>query len=169
MNTLSRVAPAVAAAVVALVADANAAVVVIQQSGYDFIPLSATVHRGDTVRWVRTGGSHTVTSGADCTFDGQFDGDLSLTSLTFEWVVPQSASGTIEYFCVPHCFFDMIGTLVVEVPGTPGDLNADGAVNGADLATLLGLWGSNDAGADLDHNGSVGGGDLAVMLSNWTG
>lgn len=169
MNSSTRLALSSAAAVLAVAASARASVVVITQSGFTFAPLNATVHRGDTVRWVRTGGAHTVTSGADCTFDGLFDGDLSSASLTFEWVVPQTASGSIPYHCVPHCFAGMVGTLVVDVPVTPGDLNGDGPVNGTDLAMLLGLWGTADAGADLDHNGSVGGGDLAILLSNWTG
>ncbi len=49
-----------------------------------------------------------------------------------------------------------------------GDLNGDGAVNGADLAMLLGAWGGAGA-ADLDGSGAVDGGDLAIMLGAWTG
>jgi len=50
----------------------------------------------------------------------------------------------------------------------PGDLNGDGAVNGIDLADLLGQWGGTGSG-DLDGDGTVGGGDLAILLSGWTG
>jgi hypothetical protein len=54
-----------------------------------------------------------------------------------------------------------------EVVSTPGDLNGDGTVNGADLSTLLSAWGTSDPTADIDSNGVVGGSDLAIMLSNW--
>jgi len=48
------------------------------------------------------------------------------------------------------------------------DLNRDGAVNGADLAALLGAWGSCAAcGADLTGDGQVLADDLAVLLSSW--
>ncbi|MBL9121765.1 MAG: hypothetical protein JNL80_17810 [Phycisphaerae bacterium] len=43
------------------------------------------------------------------------------------------------------------------------DLNADGAVNAADLSILLGEW-ANDSFADLDLSGSVGASDLAILL-----
>ncbi|MGA1018248.1 MAG: exo-alpha-sialidase, partial [Phycisphaerales bacterium] len=51
----------------------------------------------------------------------------------------------------------------------PADLDADGGVGGADLATLLGLWGKAGGGsaADFDQDGVVGGADLAVMLGAW--
>ena len=48
----------------------------------------------------------------------------------------------------------------------PGDLNGDGAVNGADLGILLSDWGLSGP-ADLDGNGIVGGSDLAILLGNW--
>ncbi len=48
-----------------------------------------------------------------------------------------------------------------------GDLNGDGSVNGADLAILLGAWGTSDPAADLDQNGGVDGADLAMLLGAW--
>lgn len=48
----------------------------------------------------------------------------------------------------------------------PGDLNGDGVVGGADLALLLGSWGSGGAG-DLDADGVVGALDLAALLGSW--
>jgi hypothetical protein len=49
------------------------------------------------------------------------------------------------------------------------DLNDDGIVGGADLATLLGHWGTcPGCAADLDGDGSVGGTDLAYLLSAWS-
>ena len=52
--------------------------------------------------------------------------------------------------------------------GTPGDLNGDGLVNGADLGLLLGAWGTQGPG-DLDGSGIVDGGDLGLLLGAWTG
>jgi len=50
-----------------------------------------------------------------------------------------------------------------------GDVNADCAVNGDDLAQLLAAWGPCAApcAADLNGDGSVGGDDLAIVLVNW--
>lgn len=52
--------------------------------------------------------------------------------------------------------------------GIIGDLNNDGIVDGADLAILLGAWGSTDPIADLSGDGEVGGADLSILLGNWT-
>ena len=48
----------------------------------------------------------------------------------------------------------------------PADLNGDGAVNGADLATLLGNWGNPGIG-DIDANGVVDAADVAQLLGAW--
>jgi hypothetical protein len=48
----------------------------------------------------------------------------------------------------------------------PGDLNADGAVNGADLGILLAAWGGRGP-ADLNGDGVVNGADLGIQLANW--
>ena len=48
------------------------------------------------------------------------------------------------------------------------DLNGDGKINGADLATILSAWGSQDPTLDLNGDGIVSGGDLARILAAWT-
>jgi hypothetical protein len=48
----------------------------------------------------------------------------------------------------------------------PADLNQDGTVDAADLAILLGGWGSAGPG-DLDASGDVSGSDLAILLGAW--
>ncbi len=52
-----------------------------------------------------------------------------------------------------------------------GDLDGDGTVGAADLATLLGAWGAcgTRCASDLDADGSVGVADLAILLAAWTG
>ena len=59
-------------------------------------------------------------------------------------------------------------SISVEASGNPADLNRDGFVNGADLAMLLGQWGSPGS-ADLTGDGVVNGADLAILLGQWTG
>lgn len=54
-----------------------------------------------------------------------------------------------------------------EVPAAccPADLDGDGIVAGADLALLLGAWGTSEL--DLDGDGIVAGSDLALILGSW--
>ncbi len=51
--------------------------------------------------------------------------------------------------------------------GNPADINSDGAVNGADLALLLGAWGQTGGSADVNDNGIVDAADLAALLAQW--
>lgn len=75
-------------------------------------------------------------------------------ALLVEWIIDCNTSGD----------FDVCHT------GDP-DINLDGAVNGDDLGTLLGLWGAVEpySPADLNGDGWVDGDDLGVMLGGWTG
>jgi hypothetical protein len=56
---------------------------------------------------------------------------------------------------------------MIERAECTGDLDGSGVIDGADLGTLLGAWGSAGSPADLDGDGTVGGADLGVMLGNW--
>jgi hypothetical protein len=62
-------------------------------------------------------------------------------------------SGTMTVSCTPSA------------PPCPADLNDDGVVDGADLASLLGNWGL--PGGDLDGNNTTDGADLASLLGSW--
>lgn len=53
-------------------------------------------------------------------------------------------------------------------PCTPGDLNCDGSVDGADLTALLSNWGGAGA-TDMNGDGTTNGLDLTVLLGAWTG
>ena len=53
-------------------------------------------------------------------------------------------------------------------PACTGDIDASGAVDGADLGVLLSSWGSSGP-ADLDLSGIVDGADLGMLLSAWGG
>jgi hypothetical protein len=48
-----------------------------------------------------------------------------------------------------------------------GDLNDDGTVDAADLAIMLGRWGTPDLDADLAPNQTVDAADLAILLGAW--
>lgn len=62
-------------------------------------------------------------------------------------------TGTLTVTCTPSA------------PPCPADFNGDTKVDGADLAVLLGAWGSS--GGDLDNNGVTDGADLAALLGAW--
>lgn len=47
-----------------------------------------------------------------------------------------------------------------------GDLNGDGVIDGADLAELLGAWGTPNG--DLNGDGTTDGADLAQLLGAWS-
>lgn len=59
-------------------------------------------------------------------------------------------------------------SIAIVDPETPADLTGDGKVDAADLAALLGAWGSGDAAADLNADGTVDANDLAVLLAAWS-
>jgi hypothetical protein len=64
------------------------------------------------------------------------------------------------------------GTLTItctgDGPTCPTDLDGNGFTDGADLASLLGSWGTcSGCGADIDGNGLVDGADLASLLGGW--
>ncbi|MFO0828984.1 MAG: GC-type dockerin domain-anchored protein [Phycisphaerales bacterium] len=58
---------------------------------------------------------------------------------------------------------------VTPKPGPAADLNGDTKVDAADLAILLGAWGTSNPAADLNHDGIVNGADLGSLLGAWTG
>jgi hypothetical protein len=53
----------------------------------------------------------------------------------------------------------------------PADIDANGLVDGGDLAILLDSWGACttplQCGADIDGSGLIDGGDLTLLLSSW--
>jgi hypothetical protein len=48
------------------------------------------------------------------------------------------------------------------------DLDGNGSVDAADLAILLGAWGSSDPTRDLNADGTVDAADLALLLGSWS-
>lgn len=73
------------------------------------------------------------------------------------------------------CFFVRVGGYLGDqgfgtinvVCTCTGDINQDGIVNGADLAFILGAWGTNSNAEDLNNDNTVDGVDLAIVLGAW--
>jgi hypothetical protein len=55
----------------------------------------------------------------------------------------------------------------VAVADCLGDLDSDNDSDAADIARLLGNWGTSDPNADVDADGTVGPSDLAILLGSW--
>lgn len=114
------VALALMVAVLGIVPSARAAVHEVTASGLTFSPADISIQVGDTVRWLWSDGSHTVTSGT-----GALDpdsGDLFnsfLNSGTPQFEFTFNAPGVVPYYCGPHEFFNMKGTVTVEQPADP--------------------------------------------------
>ncbi len=65
------------------------------------------------------------------------------------------------------CFDTALHISAHLVRGSISDLNEDSFVNAADLAIVLGGWGTDDVMGDLDFDGVVGASDVAVLLGEW--
>jgi plastocyanin len=89
----------------------------VRVSNFAFDPAEVMAVAGDTVRWIWEGGSHTVTSGSDCTPDGLFDEPLTAASPLYEHTF-DGPVGTMPYFCIPHCLSGMTGEVVVTAPAS---------------------------------------------------
>ena len=89
----------------------------------------------------------------------------------FEWRLKGDAD--LARLCPPPCQVNVSGMPLLRFteyvdPVCVGDLDGDGSVGAADLAILLGLWGSVTTGtADLDGDGVTGAADLSILLANW--
>ena len=90
-----------------------------------FIPSTVYVRAGETVRWIWYSNGHSVTSGTNCTANGQFcspnnvncsQGIVSNNGTMYE--VTFYTPGTYYYFCAAHCAAGMTGVIQV-VPRSP--------------------------------------------------
>ncbi|MCA9284169.1 MAG: hypothetical protein KDA22_03070, partial [Phycisphaerales bacterium] len=71
--------------------------------------------------------------------------------------------GTYWFFAAPNAFdgFPCGGSDCCP------DSNDDGVIDGADLGSLLGAWGTDACDFDLDGSGNVDGADLGLLLGLW--
>ncbi|MBZ0269787.1 plastocyanin [bacterium] len=88
----------------------------VMQTGIAFVPGDLTIEVGDTVEWVFSAGSHTVTEGTDDMnppigsklFDEPLNAGSPLVSYTFV------DAGDVSYYCRPHRVVGMTGVIHVE-------------------------------------------------------
>jgi hypothetical protein len=73
-----------------------------------------------------------------------------------------SAPGTSNAF---GYFDDLVLAAVAPTTPCPPDLNGDGTVDAADLASLLGAWGTSSG--DVNDDGTTDAADLAALLGAW--
>ena len=105
-----------------------------------FTPDTLNARSGDTLKWNWVIGSHTVTSGSLCTPDGKFNANIaSPNSLTFEYQIPHAFSGSLPYFCVPHCGLGMTGN--VTVAPFKEDVTGNCIIDVDDLLAIVNAWG----------------------------
>ncbi len=135
VRPLSRNRPLLMLLTLAAVTPAGALVHEVKVRDNVFVPSTVTVAAGDTVRWVWEQGHHTVTSGSNCVYDGQyFDAMVDPNNLVFEFVVPTGVS-QIPYFCRPHCFFGMVGLIRVDPNAEDYLITLDGFQENPPVAT----------------------------------
>ncbi|MFO0829936.1 MAG: choice-of-anchor tandem repeat NxxGxxAF-containing protein [Phycisphaerales bacterium] len=116
-------------------------------------------HRGNTQHVIAPGVNALVGDGAALYASGGTDGRRRSLNIHGEiafstgyTVVPPPGGGSAIF--------------IARIP-LPADINGDGSVNAADLALLLGAWGSGGA-TDLDGNGTTDAADLSVLLGSWS-
>jgi plastocyanin len=156
---------------------AGSRTIVVEQNGLDFTPLEIDVSPGDTVVWNQNNGGHSVHTATDldtCTQDNLFIAlPLDFTYTQVVWEVPENIPTKLDYFCIYHCELGHVGTINRIEQCAAIDLNCDGVINGADLASILGDWGCVSTGTpcsgDVNDDGVVDGVDLAEILGGWTG
>ena len=159
-----------AVAVVVGALPATAATHIVNQVGLEYIPDVLTITAGDTIEWVWSAGSHTVTEGVPCTSSGGFDQPLN--SMNPRVVVTFNTPGSIDYYCRPHCATGQDGLITVQpCPGAGGDMNEDGAVDGRDIQSFVNAvlsvapQPSEICDGDFNANSNLDVGDIPGLVS----
>ena len=110
----------------------------------------------------------------DVAFSPSCPGYTTAYASLIEWSADCNSDGIVDYGQI------LSGQLIdansngipdsCEVDPCPGDISGNHAVDGVDLAALLGTWGTNGQGefdCDIDNDGIVGGPDLTIILGGW--
>jgi enediyne biosynthesis protein E4 len=145
---------------------------------------AATTATSAVVRWPANGPTRTFSSiPANHTWtiyppaklgDGDQDGDIDAA----DRVALCDALGNVEpgtelfdfdgNFVVGSSDVMALKTLFLAAGLKWSDLNGDNHVDAADLAIILGAWGSTDCVKDLDGSGEVSATDLSILLGDWS-
>ncbi len=136
-----------------------------------FTPEEVTIFEGDAVEWVWIEGVHTVTSGAgagDPQAGDFFDEPSTAAKPLFTYVF--TSSGIYPYFCEPHEFLGMVGTVRVQKRFIRGDLGGDEVADLSDAILILEyLFLEKDIrpcpdAADVNDDGSVDISDTVLLI-----
>jgi plastocyanin len=92
-----------------------------KDGGMTFTPAVAHLNQGDHVIWIWNSGSHSVTQGTPCVVPPtpifSIGGPSGISSARATW--KSDRTGTITYFCQPHCTGGMTGSLEIAAGGAP--------------------------------------------------
>ncbi len=143
------------------------------KAGGDFVSISSAQ--------VSVGFSGWYTWGSNALVVADVQKWLDEPEANFGWLVQgneTSIKTTKQFGTKENEFAPFVPTLTIDYtppvirPPTPGDLDENGMVDGADLGLLLAGWGICQAVApcvpDLNDDEMVDGADLGILLSNWT-
>ena len=93
-----------------------------------FSPPSVTINAGDSVTWTGLGFSHNVQTDTD-----PFCGSVPVAGGTC--TIQFNQAGTFNYYCAPHRFSGMVGTVIVQAAAnTPPSVTITNPANGAVFA-----------------------------------
>ena len=95
-------------------AGAATTTVTVGADGLSFFPTSVTIDVGDTVEWTWSASGHSSTSGTPGNPSGFWDSGIRNQGATFSHTFP--AAGSFPYFCTPHAFMGMVGSVTVSAP-----------------------------------------------------
>ncbi len=86
----------------------------IEATNFAYAPAKLTIKVGDTVKWTFAEGTHTVTSGKNCSADGKFDSKVKTSPSTYTQTF--DSEGTFDYFCDyrEHCTMGQVGVIDVK-------------------------------------------------------
>lgn len=95
----------------------------ITQTGFTWVPNDLSIEVGDTVEWIYSAGSHTVTEGTDDSsppigfklFDEVLSAGSPLVSFTF------TETGDVDFYCRPHRGLGMTGVIHVTTATAVGN------------------------------------------------
>ena len=132
-----------------------------------FSPREVVIQQGDTVLWDWKGGSHNVTSGTGSADpqSGVLFRSGNPTTAPFFFSVTFDDMGVFPYYCVPHEFADMKGTVTVEAASSvegegsqSTEGQGDGEIEGSTIICAPGH-------GDMPFGGSAGiPGDVLMVL-----
>ena len=138
----------------------------VESASYDQAAIEISVGDGPfTSVWAHSGGSSSDSQWVEVEYDISAVAD-GRSDVRIRWVMG-TTDGSVVYCGWNIDDVEIIG--VVPNQNTPGDLNGDGLVNGADMGLMLVSWGPcPGCPADLNGDGVVDGADMGLLLTYWS-